>query len=371
MKSRTLNPQRVRRAAARIRQLACLDVTGPQLAPLVLQELRDVLPFDTGGYFHPGAGGALECYMEEPDVQAIVPAYLDERMQQQVQRVARPYDEAARLEFGPQIKAQLIKVPLPEFERSDFYNVLLRPVGLIDCVSLMPRLADDQPVGALKLYRTTDVQPFVLGELGELARLERFIAMALASGTHPPLDDSWTEGTELLIMTPEGRLLWMSERGESWMAMALGSHWRRRSELPNALALILQRLRWIRTGEPTQQLPQLEIRKAQGLFTIRACLLSSAVGGEEAVGIQITRQVSSSVRLLQALRGLGLPPRQAEIAYWLARGLPEADIASRIALSQHTVVHHRRQLHATLGTRNRKELVARLLNKAKEAVPPS
>lgn len=364
-----LEPNRVRLAAARIRQLASLDATGPQLAPLLLRELREVVAFDTGGYFYPGAGGALDCYMEAADVQSIVPAYLDERMQQQVQRVARPYDEAARLEFGPQLKAQLIKVPLHEFERSDFYNVILRPVGLLDCVSLMPRVARGQPVGALKLYRTTDLQPFEPEELGELARLERFIAMALAPSAVQSPDDAPPQGTEMLVTTPEGRLLWMSPRGESWMAMAFGSRWQPRSRLPDALAPVLQRLRWICSGVPTDEPPQLELRNAQGLFGIRACRLSPAAAGEEAVGIQITWQVSRSVRLLSALRSLGLPPRQAEIAYWLARGWPEADIAARIGLSQHTVIHHRRQLHAALGTHNRKELVGHLLEHANRMAP--
>ena len=125
-------------AAARIRQFACLDAPGPPLAPRRLRALRDVLAFDTGGYFHLGTDQRLESYMEAPDVQAMVPLYLDPRMQQDERRVARTYEQAALQEFGPQTTEQLIKVPWAEFVRSDFYNVLLRPTGLDDCVSLMP-----------------------------------------------------------------------------------------------------------------------------------------------------------------------------------------------------------------------------------------
>jgi DNA-binding CsgD family transcriptional regulator len=367
-KSATPNPQRVKLAAARIRQFACLDITGPQLAPLLLRELRDVLAFDTGGYFHPGADQRLESYMEAADVQAMVPLYLDPRMQQDERRVARTYEQAAQQEFGPQTKEQLIKVPWAEFVRSDFYNVLLHPIGLDDCVSLMPRLAGGRPVGSLKLYRRRSAVDFRPAELRELGRLERFLAQALEPKSAPAHDETEAQGSEMLVTTAEGRLLWMSARAERLLAQAFGSHRRPGpSQLPDRLKLLLQQLRWIRSGRETDALPKIEVRNALGLFTIRACLLqpatavASAAAAGDAVGIQITKHVSRSVRLLEALRRSPLPPRQAEIGYWIARGSTEADIAARLNLSPHTVVYHRRQLHASMGTANRSELVARLL----------
>jgi len=150
----------------------------------------------------------------------------------------------------------------------------------------------------------------------------------------------------------------MSARAERLLAQAFGSHRRPGpSQLPDRLKLLLQQLRWIRSGRETDALPKIEVRNALGLFTIRACLLqpatavASAAAAGDAVGIQITKHVSRSP----------LPPRQAEIGYWIARGSTEADIAARLNLSPHTVVYHRRQLHASMGTANRSELVARLL----------
>ncbi|VTU21465.1 helix-turn-helix transcriptional regulator [Variovorax sp. RA8] len=362
-RSRMLDLTRVREAAVRIRQLSCLDVTGPHLAPLLLRELRGVLAFDTGGYFHPGADGRLESFMEAPDIQAMVPIYLDERLQRDERRVARSYEQAARTEIGPQVRDQLIKVPWAEFQRSDYNNVLLRPVGLHDCVSLMPRHADGRPVGSIKLYRRTTLLDFRSDELHEFARLERFLAVALTppEGTAASHEMD-AQGTEMLVATPEGRLLWMSAQGAALMAAAFGSHWRPSGQLPDSLKLVLQRLAWVRSGHNASDAPRLEIRNAHGLFTIRGCSLHAAAAGEpEVVGIQITLHVHRALRLLQALRLLSLSPRQSEIGFWLARGLSEPEIAQRMKLSLHTVVYHRRQLHDRLGTRNRKELLARLL----------
>lgn len=359
-RSRTTDPRRARQAAARVRQLACLDVTGPQLAPLLLRELRDVLPFDTGGYFHPGAEGRLESFMEAPDVQAMVPLYLDARMQRDERRVSRSYAQAALCEFGPQNRDRLTKVPWSEFIRSDFYNLLLRPIGLDDCVGLMPRPADGAaPTGSLKFYRYARPVSFGDDELQGLAQLERFIALALTPSGGSAAQDMEAMGSEMLVATPAGRLLWMSARGEAWMAAAFGSHWRRGAQLPEALRLLLQRLAWVRLGHEVAP-PCLEIRNAHGLFAIRACHLQAATAGEpDAVGFQIQHHASRALRLLEALRPFS--PRQAEVGYWIARGLSEAEIARRTHLSLHTVVYHRRQLHERLGTQNRKELLARLL----------
>ena len=239
------------------------------------------------------------------------------------------------------------------------------------------RLAGGRPVGSLKLYRRRSTVGFRAEELRELARLERFLAQALQPKALPADDDTEAQGSEMLVTTWDGRPLWMSGRAQALMAQAFGSEWRpRHSQLPDPLQLLLQRLRWIRSGRETDAMPQIIVRNVHGLFTIRACLLQSVPGiaraaaTDDAVGIQISLRVSRSVRLLEALRRSPLPPRQAEIGYWIARGLTEAEIAARMNISAHTVVYHRRQLHASMGTTHRSELVARLLAMPQPAREP-
>ncbi|MCC2673689.1 MAG: LuxR family transcriptional regulator [Ramlibacter sp.] len=352
---------RQRRAAARIQQFAGLDATGHQLAPAILRELRDVLAFDSGGYMHPEAGGGIATYMETAEAENVMPLFFDHQMQREVLRLTRGYEEAAAHEHGPVPTLQLIKTSWSTFERSDFFNLVLRPAGMLDCVSLMPRLQNGTPVGALKLYRSTRRSPFDAEELDALARLEPFLALALAPGAGATAEDMEAIGTEMVVASPEGRLLWMTARAQEWMALAFGHRWRRRAELPEAVGLVVQRLQWIRQGLPVADPPELQVRTARGRFTLRACVLTPAEEGQQALGVHITWEVSREVRLLEALRGLGLPARQAEVAYLLARERTEQQIAGQTGLSLNTVVYHRRQLYARLEVSSRKELLARLL----------
>jgi DNA-binding CsgD family transcriptional regulator len=69
--------------------------------------------------------------------------------------------------------------------------------------------------------------------------------------------------------------------------------------------------------------------------------------------------MARGTRLLAALQGWGLPPRQHALAYWMARGSPEPQIAARLGVSLPTVVHHRRALYERLGVQDRQGLLAR------------
>jgi DNA-binding CsgD family transcriptional regulator len=79
------------------------------------------------------------------------------------------------------------------------------------------------------------------------------------------------------------------------------------------------------------------------------------------VALHITRRMARGARLLSALQALGLPRRQQELAWWLARGLSESQIAERMGISANTVVYHRRQLYNRLGLQGRQELLGSLL----------
>jgi DNA-binding CsgD family transcriptional regulator len=78
------------------------------------------------------------------------------------------------------------------------------------------------------------------------------------------------------------------------------------------------------------------------------------------VALHITRRMARGARLLSALQALGLPRRQQELAWWLARGLSESQIAERMGISANTVVYHRRQLYMRMGAASREDLLAAL-----------
>ena len=360
-------PRSPRQALARLHQMAGLDLQGPQLIAPVLQVLHQLVAFDAGGYVHPGSDGVLQTHLEDPCIQAREADYFDPRIQRSEGRVfhssLRHLGQAAYLGHGPLLLEQLLKVPYAGLLASDFYNVVLRPSGVTDWATLVLR-AQGQQVGTLILYRHAGSPPFTREELDVLAPLQAHLARVLQPGA---LDAQGSEvaGSGLLIATDKGRLQWLSPEAEPLMRQAFGWRWRGATgTLPGPLQELLRRLHApALPGEPLP-LPQMDWGNAQGWFSLRATRMAAATGhrqDRQAVALHITRRVARGARLLSALQALGLPQRQHELAWWLARGLPESQIAARMGISANTVVYHRRQLYNRLGLQGRQELLDSLL----------
>lgn len=268
-------------------------------------------------------------------------------------RSSRDFGEAVRHERGPQLLEQLVRVPLPELQRSDFYNVVMRPMGTVDCMSLVLRTPDGEGIGTLKFYREAASPAFGPGDAAALARLEPYLAQILQNGeTGVGASEAHSQG--MLIATPQGRLLWLSPEAEALLPLAFGWRWRRGAGLPQELHELLQRLQ----AQDLPVLPARELRTVYGHFSVCATPMKAASGMGQAVVIYITQTVPREARLQALLQTQGLSQRQQELAYWLALGLPESQVAVRMDISANTVVYHRRQLYNSLGVQDRGELLA-------------
>ncbi|MBN9367267.1 MAG: helix-turn-helix transcriptional regulator [Comamonadaceae bacterium] len=363
------NRREKKQALARLHQMACLDFNGPQRIVPVLQQLRHLIGFDAGGYFHPGTDGELEGYLENPTLQAAMPDYFDPRMlaseSQVFHRSLRRFGEVVHHEHGPHVLEQLIKVPYAKLLRSDYYNVVLRPSQVSNWMSLALRTPQGQGIGMLFLYRHGEARSFGRNDVAMLARLESCLARVLQSGE---LDAEGSVVAErgLLVATPLGRLLWISPEAERLMPLAFGWRWCANrgnggsTQLPLALQLLLQRLQWAWQGQTNAPLPQMEWRNTGGWFSLRATQLTPVAGEAQAVAIHVTQRIARAARLLQALGPLALPARQHALAYWIAHGWSESQIAARMGVGEPTVVYHRRALYARLGVRDRQGLMERL-----------
>lgn len=354
-------------ALARLQHMACFDVSGLQLIEPVLDELHRLIGFDTGVYFYPDAQGMLDAYIEPSVAREWMYRYFDPQMMALEPEVVRysshDFAAAVRHEHGVLVMEQLISVSRDEFIRSDFYNAVARPSELQDFLSLVLRTPQGAGVGSLKLCRKPGAPRFAPEDLAMLTRLEPWLARILQPG-EMDAHGSVVYGSAMLVVTPQGRLLWTSPQADRLMALAFGLRWYRRSELPPAMQMLLKRLHALQYPVPRSQmgpppmLPQLDLHNASGTFSLRVTQMTSPAGEDRALGIHITQRVPRLVRLLPTLSALGLPQRQHEMAYWLARGLPEDEISVRMGVSANTATYHRRQIYARLGVHSRKELQA-------------
>lgn len=362
-----------KQAIARLHQMACLDCTGPQLIASVLRELRHVVAFDSGGYFHPGDGDAPGGYVENPCLRAVMPDYFDAHVQRsEGQVLSRRLDNFSDVPVPSRRKpsvlepGQLLAVSRAELLRSDYYEAIMRPADLSTWVALLLHDSQGCALGKLALFRhggPGGSRPFSPEELTALGLLEPCLSRLLQPG-EIDVEGSEAEDSGLLIVTPQGRLLWLSPEAERLLPLAFGWRWRRAAAepLPHALQLLLQRMQWVRQGQVDAPLPEMEWHNAGGWFSLRATQMTAADPGDAspAVALHITQRVARGARLLAALQSLTLPPRQHALAYWMAQGRTESQIAVRLGLSTATVVHHRRALYERLGVQDRSGLLARL-----------
>jgi DNA-binding CsgD family transcriptional regulator len=343
---------------ARLQHMARMDAGGPSMIGPLLQALHGVMGFDSSAYMYPADADELAVHMEVPTVQAVVADYFDPRIlrseREVLVRSSRDFEDAVRHEQGPQLLEQLVRVPLAQLQRSDFYNVVMRPMGVADCMSVVLRTAQGKGIGTLKFYREAASPAFGSTDAALLARLEPYLAQILQDAERDPGDDGGAYRQGLLITTLQGRLLWLSPEAQALLPLAFGWRWRRGAGLPEEIRALLQRMQLDQPLAP----PARDLRTAHGDFSMRATRMKSATGMGEAVAISIQQRVPREARLQALLQAQRLSQRQQELAYWLALGLPEAQVATRMDISANTVVYHRRQLYNSLGVQDRRGLLA-------------
>lgn len=350
--------------------MACLDIQGPQLIAPVLRELHQVIGFDVCSYVHLGGEAnaqETQIHVEDPALAAAAPDYFDPRIQRSEREVFHyglsDLPQAMGPGHGPQMLEQLIKVPRASLLGSDFYDTLLRPARVADWICLALHTPQGQGVGTLTLYRQIGSPRFRQEEADTLAPLQAFLAHVLQPPAQTDVNDRVVAQASL-VATSDGQPLWLEPQAETLMAQAFGLRWRASAAPPPALQALLQRLE-----SGASQPPQLELCNASGRFSLRAGWLMAAGAGPmdmtegsagRMVHIAISQHVARATQQLSALQALGLSQRQHELAWWLARGLPEQEAAARMGISANTVVYHRRQLYNRLGVLERRELLEKL-----------
>lgn len=363
------------RASARIRQLAALDISGPQLAPLLMNELHGLFSFNVGIYDHTTAEGDYHFFVDEHNADKVLtPMITHPHFLQLENEVMRSRQNSLLYEFGPTPMAESMRISRSEYLGHAFYNEALRPAGGDDGARLLPRLRNGQPLGRLILGRDSRAHQNRLvarAELQAMSRVQHWIAHLLEPRAAAPTLEYDTWENALLVVANDLRLRHISPNASRLMTLAYGEGWCRNGMLPPELLHLLRSMRQINHPDHAGHPPSLNKISPWGRFGFRAHILDATPEnvGEQisagthvaAFGITVQHDIPVALRLIEAVRSAELPPRQTEICYWLARGYSHREIADRCGISINTAIYHSRHIYAYFHASNRKELSARLL----------
>lgn len=163
----------------------------------------------------------------------------------------------------------------------------------------------------------------------------------------------------LIAVSASGTVSSMTSLARRWLVRYFGERALRSDRLPAAVQAWLG---W--TGRSTR--PLVVVRSP---FVIRgdgAELVIRVVPGAGLILLLEERRLETAV---DALRTLGLSPRETEVLAWLTQGKTNFEIARILVISPRTVSKHLEKVYAKLGVENRTAAAARGLETARHAEP--
>lgn len=357
-------------AMAQIKRLCCLGLGPGATVPRLARLLTQLIPSLSVTFFFTDPDGRLvDIYDENPATPEIAPLYMSEFYNRRECDVTISIADVFRRGLVAMKFDQLLKVDRRTWERSDMYNLILRPIDYCDGLQLAVR-ERGCPLGVIKISRGAGAPEFAQRDLDLLVELEPYLAHAFArSSEGAPLVDSDADEDEGLIVTDrDGRLRHLSAQARLLLFYATQSEsgcgrLRRIGtiELPPGVARLAPKLARTFRGKGPSTPPVHVHENAWGQFVFRAYWLDSVDTTPPLVGIRVTRREPLPVRLLRRMEHLPLSERQVEVSLHLASGLTYAAIAERLGLSRSTVIFHVQEVFNKLGVASRAELQAKLM----------
>lgn len=358
-------------ALLRIRQACSLGLPSRSVMPIVMRELRALIPAACAQFTWASETGRLTNFWSD--------TFMPRRMAWIVLHRAR-YEADAGTSFRDLVlfgrpTGNLRRWWREGFEHSATYRAVFEPFGFKWLLDGVVRDAQ-RPYGCVALIRRRDAPDFSAAEEALLARVLPYLLHALRTDTARPSRFVRTGRSAMLVCSTEGEPIEWSDEAHRLAVYALldeintdaqigGGDFERVREGLREIALALgRRLDDPRVDAP---LPLIERRNGWGEFSFRGYRLHGE--GADRIGLLIEQSVPVEARLLERVNAIDLSPRQKEIALLSARGLCNAEIADRLGLSPHTLKDHFKAIYARLAINSQRELAALLMSDA-QANPP-
>jgi DNA-binding CsgD family transcriptional regulator len=360
-------------AEARFKMLCSSGLGGEAAMPALLDELRRIIPFFAGHFFFADTEGRLaNAYLENPESAKVTPVFMEHFHGRPDRDLGPTFTEAIRSVFGVEGTFDVLKrrnMDLGELYRSDWYNLLLRPLHVDPGICLVVRHGGrGRALGTLSVHRSPGERGWTPEERRRLASIEPFLAHLLSEGGSgdAPLVDSDRKGH--IVADAMGKPLYLSTEGRRLLYLATyprvapGTKFNAAPVLPPPVARICRNLVRVFSGDSAAPAPAYYHRNVWGGFRFGARWLEGEVLGSGVIGITVTHQEPLPVRLVRRVGELPLSPRQAQVCVLMASGASNESIAGQLGISKHTAIAHGRWIYHKLDVHSRAELVATLLS---------
>lgn len=371
------------RAEASFKQLCCLGLGGEAVIPALLIELRALVPFVRATVFFLDESGALaSSYGDVADSTRTGELYMQEFHGRRGRELGGAFPDAIRNQVGVHDHVDALSphgIDMKTFRRSDFYNLIYRPLRQDWFMRLVVREGGrGRALGSLTIYRSPGERPWTSLEKRRFGDLEPFFAHALKDhdNTDAPLVDSGRSG--LIVADQEGRPVYFSSEGRRLLYLAVhpritpDTAFNRLTILPPALVQMCRNLSRIfsndaafcpgaSTSELSPSAPTYQHRNVWGGFSFAAHWLEGSGPASDLIGITVSHEEPLPIKLMRRLKELPLSGRQGQVCFLMANGASNERIAEQLGISRHTAIAHGRWIYNKLDVHNRTELVNKLL----------
>jgi DNA-binding CsgD family transcriptional regulator len=352
-------------AIARIRQACCSGLPSRSFMPIVIAELRTLIPAACGQFTWANDSGRLANFWSD--------TFMPRRTAWIILHHRR-YEADAGLSFR-----ELVLFGRPTgnlrvwwergFERSATYAAVFEPYGFRWFLDGVVRDAM-RPYGCLALIRRHDEPDFSAGEEELLAQVLPYVAHGMRGEATRPSRFVRAAGRSALILCDEGgTVLEWSDLAHQLAVFALvdqinldaavaGDDFSAMQTVLRDIAVELRER--IDAGAPGTGLPALVRRNGWGEFVFRGYRLSGPGGSSQRLGVLIEQLMPFEAHLLERVNATSLTTRQKEIALLSAKGTPNADIARRLNITPQTLKDYFKAIYARLEINSHQQLVERL-----------
>ena len=351
-----------KRSLARIQRLCCLGVGGEMLMPDLITEISRLLPSLYASFWWLGPNFRVSNgygTIPKSTQELWAKEFYDTHLENEVFLLPREWATSARpgniLRFE-----DLLHADSSTFQKSDYYNLLMKPANMGGVVGLRVR-EGGRFHGMLFAHQAVGAAPFEAADLKMLEAIAGFVAHGMTRPTL--LEDALADSDDraVIVAAPDGRVRHAGAEAQRLLRMALNPRMLPAARWPDAYQPVLEIASLCRSLTATAEghlghaAPVLRLQNPWGAFILRAYWLGPTDGVEKTrdIAVTIQRRVPRPLAVRRRVEDLPLSGREKQLCFLLTRDPSLQELSAIMGVAPSTVITHQRNIYVKLGVHSR------------------